>query len=1097
MLALVLSLEEQVNENEQRIDNAMRNLVELARAVRSMVLKVEEQQSRSGDGYGVATVIGPDQSGISDEALGRLLSDHELMIQRLSALELSQQQTELELAERHSALEQRLELLDEDEKSTSGSLELGELIELVAELGHKHAQLSQRVEALSLEQSLVVIPDHSELLLKQQQVIEDHDAQAHQHQGMLARHQQALVDLQIALGKLEAHTAEGNAGVPAVDASALQEQLADLEISLRELAVRFDELSLDAATEPSVQLSNFEHDLIAQRESTRAQQAQLEQQQRLLDLSRAEFERLEQQVAALADAGPASDTIQLGEKLQGTLLRLDEFETRLAELDTVEAEFRAMRERMESAIKPGGGASPDDVLVEFGTLRKLVTDMQERETLRGDQQLIHRTEMKVHAEAVTKLQQTLDAQQKLIQGHHETLDNMKKKVDMLANNSATQADQAYERWVTVEQGLAALRAQQEALEEHQVVVEQQQAEINKVQQSVSALLEKDSSGAAEALVRWTALEDQLKGAVERTAAVDETLKSHSTYADIVKELENRLDKLETGVDSDEQRAMLVAINEKFTSQQVAFAELQQKLEAQGAIAATLQQRLDELSSGRTSYEDQLASAMKELRDQLDSLRSEQAELQVQLSKVGHHDTAISELQKRLELLNQQDTVSGVQSQLLELAARQDSSVSALVARVDELALRDTEVAALSLRLDELAGQIELATKQELSAIRARVEDLASSEAGVASLSARIDKLASESDNQLRKIEQRIDDLAGQDTAVGELRSKLDELVKQAEENLLKVELRVEELAAKDTGVGELRQRMEELAQSTNLDELRQSFESLQAAQEQSLSAVNQQLKDAAGLEELIKVEERIDGLKSAMAELQSGQSSALSELSKQLSELSGRDFGVSDLGSRIDELAQYAEAVRRLESRLDDLASADTGVGELQLRLDKLAMEQQEFAALRDRVEVLAQLGTASSQQLDAQHLASLESIEIKLVALEKRDASQTEEMVSHWASLEEQEERLRAQQATIEELRRKLEELEQRQPQDPGFKRRASDEPMEDPSVQPLIESALHIQRREYEEAIRCLEAAQQLSDNPKLAEALALARNLQQLHK
>jgi uncharacterized spore protein YtfJ len=58
-LAIIVGLEEQVNESAQRVDNAVRNLTELARAVRSLVGKVEQLQQKVEERHAAPDLMYP------------------------------------------------------------------------------------------------------------------------------------------------------------------------------------------------------------------------------------------------------------------------------------------------------------------------------------------------------------------------------------------------------------------------------------------------------------------------------------------------------------------------------------------------------------------------------------------------------------------------------------------------------------------------------------------------------------------------------------------------------------------------------------------------------------------------------------------------------------------------------------------------------------------------------------------------------------------------------------------------------------------------------------------------------------------------------
>ncbi|MDQ3022941.1 MAG: hypothetical protein M3R04_00955, partial [bacterium] len=185
LLALVLSLEEQVNENEQRMDNAMRNLVELARAVRSMVLKVEEQQARLDTTQVPGVLIGTgNETDVTNAAmlahLQQFGADFEYMSRRLSTLELSQQQTELELSDRHSALEQRLESrVMELATDTASSDDNNQLRSLFAELEKGQQSLAARMESITGLESrqLASVSPQLEFLSGQQELLAELQSQ--------------------------------------------------------------------------------------------------------------------------------------------------------------------------------------------------------------------------------------------------------------------------------------------------------------------------------------------------------------------------------------------------------------------------------------------------------------------------------------------------------------------------------------------------------------------------------------------------------------------------------------------------------------------------------------------------------------------------------------------------------------------------------------------------------------------------------------------------------------------------------------------------------------------------------------------------------
>ncbi len=244
------------------------------------------------------------------------------------------------------------------------------------------------------------------------------------------------------------------------------------------------------------------------------------------------------------------------------------------------------------------------------------------------------------------------------------------------------------------------------------------------------------------------------------------------------------------------------------------------------------------------------------------------------------------------------------------------------------------------------------------------------------------------------------------------------------------------------------------------------------------------------------IAEQHAGLQSRIGEVASREQPALPDHSEELSELRTTTEVVAEqqasLLTRITQLetrelpqaADYSADIARIQSVLDKLAQQEAQVEE---RLARFA-DQAQISKLMETLSELQMRLARNSEQLVSMEQTRNQGQEEQRKQLQnqldiqERQRALLEEIQ---VKLEVQDEQITAQQSQLAELMAQAREAAEK-------KRRASDEPHADPTMGSLIEGALHIERGEYAEAVRCLEAARALGDNPKIDQALALARKM-----
>lgn len=194
-----------------------------------------------------------------------------------------------------------------------------------------------------------------------------------------------------------------------------------------------------------------------------------------------------------------------------------------------------------------------------------------------------------------------------------------------------------------------------------------------------------------------------------------------------------------------------------------------------------------------------------------------------------------------------------------------------------------------------------------------------------------------------------------------------------------------------------------------------------------------------------------------------------------LAELEKREMPqVSDYSGDIERLQSALDKLALESSQLDSKLSRFVDQSQMSKLMETLSELQMRLARNAEQLVVLEQSRNQGAEEQRKQLQNQLD--------IQERQRALLEELQ---VRLEVQQEQIAAQQQQLAELVTKAREASER-------RRRASDLPHTDPTMGPLIESALHIERGEYAEAVRCLEAALQLGDNPKIQQALELARQM-----
>ncbi len=225
---------------------------------------------------------------------------------------------------------------------------------------------------------------------------------------------------------------------------------------------------------------------------------------------------------------------------------------------------------------------------------------------------------------------------------------------------------------------------------------------------------------------------------------------------------------------------------------------------------SLRAALDELSS-RPAGDPSLAEKLDALSKRLDSaVSTEQLQkLRSRLDDLASQPTADPELSQRVERIAEQ---------LDDLSSRDASkSLAELRAQVEALAARPAGDPSVPDRLDELAKRLDAASPPEqLQELRNRLDDLASRPTGDPELAKRIERVANRIDELSDRpagdpaLADRLDELAGR---LDELAARID----SPAQDISQIHARIEELASRPSGDPELANRVEQLGR--RLDDL--------------------------------------------------------------------------------------------------------------------------------------------------------------------------------------------------------------------------------------------------------------------------------------
>jgi hypothetical protein len=434
--------------------------------------------------------------------------------------------------------------------------------------------------------------------------------------------------------------------------------------------------------------------------------------------------------------------------------------------------------------------------------------------------------------------------------------------------------------------------------------------------------------------------------------------------------------------------------------------------------AALATRLDELA-GVGDLTDKLAA----VAGQAEVAQTGIAGLSRRVDDLVGLESRLDEVAARLP---GEDVIEELRRALAELAtqtgnderADQGADIASLVARLDQLAARVEDVAAtpapdltpkidgLSARVDQVAAAIPVV---ETDGLAARIESLEEeSRTGNGAL----ERLATELDELGSRTQERLDALASREpdlAPVAEVRARLDELAAAVEHEpdlsaLVELRTRVDDLAGTvergpDTApLDEIRARLDELAASTQrasdpaaVDELRLRVNLLAAtvAREPDKTALNEIRTRLEELAATVEKDESVSTLEARVGELE--QQVAAAALAEELREemrrvaestVVERESLAQALFARVEEITATVprgDELTELRSRLDELASRPTVDHALQARVDGVAARLESLGA----VEVtIADLST-SLEGLDALRVGDALATGTRLAELE------------------------------------------------------------------------------------------------------------------
>jgi hypothetical protein len=430
----------------------------------------------------------------------------------------------------------------------------------------------------------------------------------------------------------------------------------------------------------------------------------------------------------------------------------------------------------------------------------------------------------------------------------------------------------------------------------------------------------------------------------------------------------------------------------------------------GEIAA-LATRLDELVGAG------------DLTDKLDAV-AEQAEVaQTGIAGLSRRVDDLAGLESRVDemvaRLPDEDAIEELRRALAELStqagnddpAGQGAEIASLVARFDQLAVRVEDVAAtpvsdLTPRIDEVAAAIPVVATDGLAA---RIESL---EEGSRTGNGALERLATELNELGSRTQARLEALASQEpdlAPVDELRTRVDDLAAAVEREpdltaLAELRARVDDLAGAverepDTApLDEIRARLDEVAAATlrepdsaAVDELRLRVNLLAATvarqpDKEPIDEIRAQLDELAAA---VERDESVSSLEGRVGELEHRLAAAMpnSELREEMrrvaeSTVAERESLAQALFARVEEITQTApreEELTELRSRLDELAARPTVDHGLQARVDEVAARLEGLGAVEGTI---ADLRT-SLEGLDGQRVGDALAMGTRIDGLE------------------------------------------------------------------------------------------------------------------
>ncbi len=892
----------------------------------------------------------PAASAVADETVQALRDSLEALTRDKQTLEASQSQ----LAARINGLQEELERVREDARD--------QVLELEQNLAESRQESAAARDELKAQQAALSRKQQADAdVLNQAELLEAELAERREHELELQQQLQALQSRVAELDKACAQDAQWRE-------TALAEQA--------QLQVRIEALQPQAAQAEQHLARIRELELALQEAGSKGEQSQSEQAQRVADLE-----------AALAAAN--ADLEQQRQAVEQQQLALQAEQTRAAEQnDALTQQLSALQSQL-ATLEQERSAAQTHGETQLQTVAALETRIGSLEQALADA-----------TAASSEAQAQHDATQARIDELNSSLADARDAQSRQSEAAQAEADQLRAELD------AAQAARAEIAAEHEVLLKQRD-EATAAQQTLQDALAQAQSRVAgleqDAGAQVAQLEQQLAALRQEAEAVE---RERAALQQDQQQLQQQRDALRASLEQAQARVESLSADsgEQLQRLQSALDTAQRDLQAQ-------QSRLDELTGSQTEATQQLTAAQQLLEETQTALAQAQAETDAARQAHAQAQQVAAEFESRAAQAEQQETEARatLASLQADLAAAQQTAQTQQAQALERVAELERDLAAAQAAAEQAASDAQVdgaSLRGELDAATAELQRLRQQQADAASTQDEQTQLLTQLREQLAAAQRQVqetgaarDDFESQlvaaQQAAAQARAELEELQQSQQQRVAEAQTSVRvELEAR---LEDLRSELD--SARTALSRGNEQRDNLQSGLQGELAAARKEFAAA-----LSRAETALDERQEQLAAAESRYRSLSDEhaVLKASTEQQQQSWQAELEQLRMATTADVEALQLRMQQLQDDLAAArklssGSGIGDelqrLQILLDQAREEAATARAEAEQLARVAEVEVVGSGEVMALQ-AQLEEVRQRLEESQLQRESAEEQLV-------------------------------------------------------------------------------------------------------